>query len=677
MVFGHIPYDEIPNNDSRASSTKRVAPELESRLASPTDRVAAFIADLVILVPLITLIASPFRRQALEAQLLENSEGWATAYFLGIGASLLAYLAYQTIFLTLWGATPGKRAIGIRVEPLWEDRRKPRALAAFMRSFAICLEALCLGLPWVAVFGNVRRRPFHDRVGDTVVVAVRTNRAAGPPTVAEVSMASGVVAASLFVFAFLLSVQLVRLKSGMDAEALIADLEETGGLCAPVGDAYRKWIPPSGEEKPTRVSVALTLFQAEEIDDECLREEAEFSLWGSTDKATGYLARGLSESNDSDVAEEYFEKVCTTEPDSDACKAVTILDTPEVSEDPIEAKTAESDRENVLDAMASSLDSSSAPYLRVLFVKHFESQRRDERVLDMLEALPPHRALAYFVSSERSRALWKLDRKTEARLAMRATTEVAEPAQRVEVTRWFCDNETMSSGCSTEAKAACDLLGAVVDQNEVFLGEAGTAVTYLRGESCSERLTEERLSDLEKKFSNDEDAKSYVKALSSLKKDEILEATRLLREIASGENKSGPFFIEANARLTELASSADELKGVRDAWSQSDPTQAGWGFLGRRLMERYNALKAYSETVSVGTKLAENDGIDRLAARPMIVATYRSGQVGRTLSYLEKLGQVPTLESLTRDRAPASDPDSFNEVLFEILSKDQSRERAK
>ncbi|MEK7355037.1 MAG: RDD family protein, partial [Bdellovibrionota bacterium] len=430
MVFGHIPFDEVPRNPGENRKPPSAQRDLESRLASPTDRVAAFVADLILLVPLITLLAAPFRRQALEAQLLENNDGWAYAYFLGIGVSVLAYLAYQTIFIAWWGATPGKRAIGLRVEPLWESRQRPRALAAFIRACAICLEALCLGLPWIAVFGNPRRRPFHDRVGDTVVVAVRSAKAAGPPTIAESSMASGVIAAAIFVFAFLVSVQLVRLKTGLEAESLIADLEDSGGLCVAVGDAYRKWIPASGEDKPTRIAVALTLFEAEEVDEACLHEEAEFSLWSGTDKATGYLARGLAEADDLSVAEEYFKKVCDAEPLSDACRAVTVLDTARETDsalDPIEEKTSETDHDNEVEAIAAGLDSDSAPYLKVLFVSQFESQQRHDRVLEMLETLPPHKSLAYFVSNKRAKALWNLDRKTEARLAMRTSAEIADP----------------------------------------------------------------------------------------------------------------------------------------------------------------------------------------------------------------------------------------------------------
>ena len=190
MVIGPIPFDEIPRKPSENRPAKKDARSLEARLASPIDRVAAFIADLVLLVPLMTLIAAPFRRRALEAQLLENNEGWASAYILAVGACVLFFLAYQTVFLVWWGATPGKRALGLKVETLWENRKKPRAFAAFLRAVGLCLEMLCLGLPWVAVFGNARRRPFHDRLGDTVVVAVRATKAAGPPNMAEISMAA-------------------------------------------------------------------------------------------------------------------------------------------------------------------------------------------------------------------------------------------------------------------------------------------------------------------------------------------------------------------------------------------------------------------------------------------------------------------------------------------------------
>ena len=671
MVIGPISYDDKPKAKAQAQPQGDVVEVhgVEKRLASPADRFSAFVADGILLHPVISVIVSPLKRFALEAQMAGDSTSYHVSHYSSWLLGVLVFVLYHTVFVAWWGATPGKRALGLRVEPIWGEGPKPNPLSAFFRAGSIVLETLCLGLPWISIFSNERRRPFHDRVSDTVVTADRKHRAVGIPSLNEISMAKGVSAAFLLMIGIVASVQLYLLKASFEGDLLVADLEESGNLCRAVGEAEKAWIPPSGEAKPARLSVALTLFAADSIDESCLKQEADFALWRDDDKSNAYLARGLAETKDGTLAQEYMMKVCETKENSDACRAVTIESGPAEADDLAEAKSNEAEFETQVDSIASRALIESEPFLGVMLVKHFAVSGRDDRAIAFIESLPPQKALAYFLTSERAKALWNLDRKLEARLAMNATTDVADPSERVDITQWFCERETEASGCSKDAKKACDILSSVVDNRDVYLLHPDVVVTYLKGESCSERLDSERLADLESKI-DDDDGRHYVQALHELVDNKPEKARELLNKVASTSVKSGPYFIEANTKLAELANSEADLKEIHEMWSQTDPKQNGWRLLGRRLMERYNGFHDWEQSVDIGLQIAEKDTVDTPTARSMVVAAYRAGRVGMATSFLDRLQQASGIEKESPDpvRAPASHlksetkTDSFEEV---------------
>lgn len=682
MVTGDIRYDQIPNGASKkpdASQEKREQPKRELTLAQPVDRVAAFVADLIIFLPIMAVAIAPFRRQAIEAQLSGREDAWAFAAFMGAGFALFAFIAYQTFFLTLWSATPGKRVLGLRVEPLWGPGEKPRAFHALVRSLAFCFELLLLGIPWVAIFGNERRRSLHDRMADTIVVT-KGVRTSGPPTLAEASMASGVVAAALTSLSLVITFQLLSFTSGASSEKLIADLEESGTLCEEVGASFRDWVPSRGGKKPSRLEVAVTLFQAEAVNEECLKSEAEFALWKKTDELPlAYLARGLAEMDKEEVAEAYMSKVCETALDSDACRAANLLNvamkaSTEAEEDSVDAKVAEAQKETEVDAIIAKIDENSAPYLNVLAIQHLDQKPKDNRLLDLVENFPPQQILGPFMASIRAKALWSLDRKDEARIAMRSSIEAFESTSRVELARWFCAAEISENGCSGQTEKTCGYLGSAVEHHEEWLADGRIAAAYLRAESCGERLTAERLDQLQEKM-GDSEAKAYVKALAHMAREKREGAVAILKDLATRPESAGPFFIEANARLTELASSTEELSSVREAWWEADPGDEGWSFLGRRLIERYNALRAWEKALEVGFKLAENDAIDQKIARSMVVAAYRAGQPRLAAGFLQDLvlkGREVTHPepAAPEERLPAS-VDGFEEVVRQLIQENE------
>ena len=81
---------------------------------------------------------------------------------------MLAVL-YLTVFWTLWGATPGKLALGLRVVRR-SDLERPEMPRALLRAVFWILSALPLGLGFLWAAWDKDKRAWHDRASDTRVV---------------------------------------------------------------------------------------------------------------------------------------------------------------------------------------------------------------------------------------------------------------------------------------------------------------------------------------------------------------------------------------------------------------------------------------------------------------------------------------------------------------------------
>jgi len=84
------------------------------------------------------------------------------------GIILLIRIAYFTVFVGKFGATPGKMACGLRI--VRPDGSKLTYLRAFARFFASGVSALILFIGFLMVAFDSERRGLHDRMCDTRVV---------------------------------------------------------------------------------------------------------------------------------------------------------------------------------------------------------------------------------------------------------------------------------------------------------------------------------------------------------------------------------------------------------------------------------------------------------------------------------------------------------------------------
>ncbi len=83
------------------------------------------------------------------------------------------WILYCTIFLALFGATPGKMVLGLRVVQKGQTGPRVPVLAALLRSAFFIISAFAAGLGCLWCLFDSQRRTWHDRIARTRVIHVQ------------------------------------------------------------------------------------------------------------------------------------------------------------------------------------------------------------------------------------------------------------------------------------------------------------------------------------------------------------------------------------------------------------------------------------------------------------------------------------------------------------------------
>ncbi|WP_419943617.1 RDD family protein [Candidatus Poriferisodalis sp.] len=144
-------------------------------LAEPERRYGARLLDMVVLLPAVVMVA-----QSLIFFSFAASDGNVEQRLLGLGGvvGLWVLVLYEPVMVARWGATVGKRAVGIRVvcfaDGGWVSYRR-----SWLRVLLPCAAGvLTLGVGWLVVMLMLAAsmtsgrdwRGWHDRLAGTVVV---------------------------------------------------------------------------------------------------------------------------------------------------------------------------------------------------------------------------------------------------------------------------------------------------------------------------------------------------------------------------------------------------------------------------------------------------------------------------------------------------------------------------
>jgi uncharacterized RDD family membrane protein YckC len=153
------------------------APAASGRNAGFATRLLAFAADAVVIDLVIWLVGGAV---AVVASALGTSRT-ADTVLLAVGTAVGAMwtAGYFVFFWSTTGQTPGNRLMRIRVRDAREDR--PLGIGhAVLRVLGGVLSLLLLGLGFLLILVESRRRGLHDLIGRSIVVYLpRSARARG------------------------------------------------------------------------------------------------------------------------------------------------------------------------------------------------------------------------------------------------------------------------------------------------------------------------------------------------------------------------------------------------------------------------------------------------------------------------------------------------------------------
>lgn len=620
-------------------------------LASPVDRLAAVVTDLILVIlPISAVLGAPFKQGIMKALVLQDETDFYFFLFLLFVTSAIVAIAYQTAMVSIWGATLGKMFWGLRVEWIWKPRN-PSFLMALLRSVFWIVDSVFLFIPHLSVFANEKRRPFHDRISDTVVVTTKDGGAKTPGMI-EASFVHG-VGAALAVFGALFmvfgSIDLYMRSKGEDT--LFGVLKTEKVLCDAVGVAMEDWPTLSSSSSGgslERLSVAMALFASGEISGPCLRSEVEDSLVRQgIESPMAYLAQSFVYSDSAELSDRYLDYVCKLDKESDSCKMSRIVE-----------MWMDEDWKKI-DDLFNELNHTREPYILTWAVRHFMRRENFQMALFFLDKMAPSLALGSFVGIQRTKAYWNLSRKEEARAAADIAMNTMGPANRIDLASWLC-NEEVDETCSGVSQSSCLIMSKILDKSDEYLADRDIALTYIKNFECADSQRKS-FDELKRKVSFPE-AHQLIGALALIHGSAAQEGRRELWRLAQDKKASENYREEARHYLASSAQSSFDLEALYSEWKHEVLTPH-WRQRGQRLFSNYYRLKNFGRSWEIGQILVKDDGgrIDSKTREEMIVAGFKVGEMKSAYLLLKEL--LPIQAKLTAGRNPASGSQ------FELVSK--------
>lgn len=215
----------------------------------------------------------------------------------------IGYVAYfsliQSLFIALWRATPGQHFLKIRCE--FHEGQELIFLRALARQLSFWLSFALLGIPFLSVMTNKKRRTFYDRVGDISIVSTKNEYESFTYDM-EFRYWQSFVATLVVFVGFLFSVIIWKNYTKIvNRSASFAALYEKHYFCSEIENV-------NGDD---RLQVAVALNFAGQLTDSCLDREADFVLWKQkfSDYSLAYYAKSLTTDNP-EKEKSYLEQAC-------------------------------------------------------------------------------------------------------------------------------------------------------------------------------------------------------------------------------------------------------------------------------------------------------------------------------------------------------------------------------
>ena len=608
-------------------------------IAHPLDRLAAYLMDIfIILSPVLILLGAPFRRIIGEAILLENTERLQLSVLLYVFTVLLVSFAYKATFTYLYGATLGQLFMSLRVVNIWNPGN-PKLKGYLLRSASWVLSHIFLGLPFLSVMYDERRRSLHDKVSDTLVLSLN-GRTTSAPSIREKILAS--LISFFVVFSVLFQViphikNLYEYEERREYSRLLGTWE--GRLCQSVNKA----MMDREDEGKGRLATAMALYAAKEVGFSCLKQELNFAHASGVTSGIVYLGNALIYIENLDLSDVYLSAVCRSFPDSESCQMsqiISIWDEGSLSQ---------------INGLFDKMETPKSTYVTVWQIQHLYRSYQYEKAMELLSSMENRKFLADFIGTQMVKLYWKSSKRVEAIMGVEMFGKVMSKDGRLGLNNWLCFEERLD-GCAFSE--SCEYMrNHWKDFPKSMRGERKESLTFARDSLCDNK-------DYEyiKKRVSQGGVHDLLMALGSENKR---------KNLGKYLDKDLPPWLRLEAMREMIAMSS--VRDIEDRISDWIISKRGWEWerVGRLLFQRLFYLKAWDEAYEVGLSLLSwQPKGDLQLQKEVVISAYHSDRrdQARILlsNYLkrEQDSQRSLGEEGSFERSPASQGSFFDVVRW-------------
>lgn len=547
-----------------------------SLLARPTDRAAAVVIDLfVILAPIYVLVSAPLKKWMTLSILVGPEAETASAVVSMAFLATFLIVFYQTVCHYFFRATIGKVLFDLRVVQMFPNQ--PVTLwDCFVRSWVWCAEWLCLGLPFFSVFSNGNRRPWHDRLCDTVVITTKDSGVVAPAKW-EQALVKSFFALFLAVGGLAVVAQIQANIDKIKSDARLAALVEREGEACEVVSKNMPEGEDDSENKPhARLELAMTLYAAGLADRSCLESEVEreVSMQIPMGPVT-YLSQAFVHADEGDISNSYLDEVCEDAPGTVECAMSQVV-----------SQWSEEDWEAVEESLNKAPKGSG--YLEVWGIRHFMKQARYDKALALMNTLLAQPYLAEFSLVQRTKALYNSYRGPEAEAALLQAISALPEADGKSLSAWVCAQQ-LQGGCSALEGPACQHVGKIKEQTtEIDFEESSEALARVLALECKNDGKVDYLSFAE--AVNNEDWQTFFRANLKQQKDDKDASAHLFSQLLFSSDAPEILKVEAARRWASFAN-REQIEDLFEQWRVMDSKET-WvktgNFIFRRMTETGN-----------------------------------------------------------------------------------------
>lgn len=541
------------------------------------DRMAAFVIDCIAVFWIADLCSAPIKKQFDHSLLLENDGAMSVQIILICIIYALVFVAYHTFAVYLFKQTIGKKVFGIQVRSIWEGRHLS-LYTSFIRSMLQLLSIGLLLFPFLALFYDKQRRVLHEKITETYTYPSRNTSPA--PTRGELLWIHVIYAV---VFAHVALIGLFQYQSLKEKYSTVSELiTHTDYLCEEVTEARDIW----SRVEDSRLDVALSLYNANIIDEECLGLEAQRAISFEEELDKAYLAMGLIHQGYAELSASYINKVCEYNTMGESCMLIQLLE-------------AFSLRNYELsNQILTKWNKEMSTYANLIAMRQFFFEKKFKQASEKIEELWDIEPLNKYLSLYRTLVHYELKNYEKAQEAFVLTYPGLDFDQQKILSAIVCEKETENS-CQYLPSQSCKKLEENIVSSELGELTEKEFVSYLKYASCPGIEMKDAIEILSSKVETSEQV-ALIGAFRAEQQGRYEVEKELLEQVLSDGDEDSDIALQARLMLMKRTYDVEKLKEYLKSWESLSTFHPHYFTLGMGLFNQFLAIKNTDLAMQVG-----------------------------------------------------------------------------